>query len=142
MQLSHRKKSGPTVELQMTSMIDVTFLLLIFFMITSSFHKTERELDPQVKVNKQAPTQSASANERPIIDLVPSDNGSGYVMKLGGRTFSQGTDLVKVLQLLENKQEGAIVRVPHQAPYELAAAAIQACKTAGFQQVSYVPKVD
>ena len=41
---SHRASQ---LDMQMTSMIDVVFLLLIFFMVTSSFQKTERELEPE-----------------------------------------------------------------------------------------------
>ena len=138
MRLSNRKNKGPTVELQMTSMIDVTFLLLIFFMITSSFIKTERELDPQLKVNKQAPTSATSRVEPVIIDLVAV--GNGFVMRLGGRDFSTAPELSGVLRQLPHPGEGAFVRVPPNAPFELAATAIQACKTAGILQVSYVPK--
>ena len=121
-------------------MIDVTFLLLIFFMITSSFTKTERELDPQMKVNKQAPTSRSSQLEPAIIDLVKTENG--FVMRLGGRDFTTVPEMVPVLRQLDNKGDGAFVRVPPEAPFDLAATAIQACKTAGFPFVSYVPKTE
>jgi hypothetical protein len=42
---SHKIERESRLELSMTSMIDVVFLLLIFFMTTSSIHETERELD-------------------------------------------------------------------------------------------------
>ena len=138
MHLSNRKNKGPTVELQMTSMIDVTFLLLIFFMITSSFTKTERELDPQLKVNKQAPTSNSSRLEPVIIDLVSVENK--FIMRLGGRDFTTAPELASVLKQLPPTGDGAFVRVPPEAPFELAATAIQACKSAGIHQVSYVPK--
>jgi biopolymer transport protein ExbD len=96
-----------------------------------------------VKVNKQAPSQRPQASEPAIIDLVPSElpeNNNGFAMKLGSRTFTRFSELVDVLRQLDNKHDGAFVRVPPEAPYELAASAIQACKTAGFTQVSYVPK--
>ena len=41
---SHKLQRETHLELPMTSMIDVVFLLLIFFMTTSAFVKTEREL--------------------------------------------------------------------------------------------------
>ena len=44
MRLTNRRH-GSKLELQMTSMIDCVFLLLIFFMVTSSFNRAERELD-------------------------------------------------------------------------------------------------
>ena len=51
MKLTNRRH-GSKIDLQMTSMIDVVFLLLIFFMVTSSFNKAERELDPAIKTQR------------------------------------------------------------------------------------------
>jgi biopolymer transport protein ExbD len=137
MQLTSRKQRGPSIELQMTSMIDVTFLLLIFFMVTSNFMKTERELDPAIKINKQA-SHSQSHLEPTIIQV--EQGKSDFVMKLGGREFTTAAELIVILRQLENKTEGAFVRVAPDAPFELAASAIQACKSAGFLKVSYQPQ--
>lgn len=139
MRLSSRNSRGPTVELQMTSMIDVTFLLLIFFMVTSSISKTERELDPQIKVNKQAPKTRSQPLETVIIDVVPHAERGGMFL-LGGREFTSTDELVPVLRKLENREQGAFVRVSGDVPFDFAAQAIQACKSAGFTAVSYVPK--
>lgn len=138
MRLTSRKASSAPVEMQMTSMIDVTFLLLIFFMVTSSFHQTERELDPGIKVDKKAAASRTSPVEPAIVDV--SLGGTGFVFKLGGREFITSAELVVVLKQFENKNDGAFVRVNDEAPFEMAAAAIQACKDAGFVNVSYVPK--
>ena len=55
MKLSSRKiERNKHVELTMTSMIDVVFLLLIFFMVFSSFLDTERNLDSAIKVKKSS----------------------------------------------------------------------------------------
>ena len=48
-------------------------------------------------------------------------------------------ELVQVLRQFENKFDGAFVRVSDDAPFDMVAAAIQACKTARFATVSYVP---
>ena len=44
-----------------------------------------------------------------------------------------------LLKQFENKIDGAFVRVSDDVPFDMAAAAIQACKTAKFLTVSYVP---
>jgi biopolymer transport protein ExbD len=129
------RRHGSKVELQMTSMIDVVFLLLIFFMVTSSFNKAERELDPAIKMQRAA---GKAADLAPaIVDVVRG--GSGFVFKLGGRELTSATELTGVLRQLDNKLDGAIVRVQDEAPFDMAASAIQACKAAGFALVSYVP---
>ena len=138
MRLSSRKiAKGRSVELQMTSMIDVVFLLLIFFMATTSFVRTERELDSAIKVKKQSAAQAASHLEPAIVEVVRGE--ADYIFRLGGRQFTSQDELIDVLKLFDNKVDGAFVRVADDAPFRMAAAAIQACKSAGFVAVSYVP---
>ena len=135
MKLSSRRH-GSKIELQMTSMIDVVFLLLIFFMVTSSFHKAERELDPAIKLQRAAARNTADLAPA-IIDLVQGE--SGFIYRLGGRELRSAPELIDILRQFENKLGGAIVRVSDEAPFDMAATAIQSCKTAGFTLVSYVP---
>jgi hypothetical protein len=42
-----------------------------------------------------------------------------------------------VLRKLENKGDGAVVRGDDKAPFDMAPAAMQACKDAGFVNVRY-----
>lgn len=120
----------------MTSMIDVVFLLLIFFMITSSFVKTERELDSNIK-NQDSASSSASDLEPAIVEIVNS--GGGFVYRIGAREVQTALDLTNILRQFPNKLDGAYVKVSDDAPFRMAAAAIQACKDADFTTVTYVP---
>lgn len=126
------------IELQMASMIDVVFLLLIFFIVTSSFNKTERELDPAIKVQKTAPAQAASDLAPAIVDVTRGAAGS-YVYKVGGREMTSAAELTDVLRQFDNKLDGAFIRVEDDAPFQMAADAIQASKNARFSLVFYVP---
>lgn len=138
MKLSSRKlEQGRKITLSMTSMIDVVFLLLIFFMVTASFVKTERELDSAIKVNEKS-SSAASDLEPAIVEIVPG--GSGFVYRLGGREMMSAEELENVLRGFPNKVDGAFVQVSDDAPFHMAAAAIQACKNAEFLAVSYVPR--
>jgi biopolymer transport protein ExbD len=130
------RRHGSKIELQMTSMIDVVFLLLIFFMVTSSFHKAERELDPAVKVQRAA-AAAAQDFSPAVVDVVRSSGG--LVFRLGGRELTSAEQLTEVLAQLDNKANGAVVRASDEAPFGMAASAVQACKSAGFALVSYVP---
>jgi biopolymer transport protein ExbD len=137
MRLTSRSgRHASKIELQMTSMIDVVFLLLIFFLVTTSFQKTERELDPGIKVQRAA-AESASDLAPPIVDVVRS--GPAFVYRLGGRELTSAADLTDVLRQFDNKSQGAFVRASDDAPFDMAASAIQASKSAGFALVSYVP---
>jgi biopolymer transport protein ExbD len=130
--VQHEKK----IALSMTSMIDVVFLLLIFFMTTASFVKTERDLDSAIKVNEKSAAQ-ASDLEPAIVEIVAG--GSGFVFRVGSRELASGAELTNVLRAFPNKLDGAFVRVSDGAPFRMAAEAIQACKDADFVSVSYVP---
>lgn len=134
MKLSSRKPTQ--IDMQMTSMIDCVFLLLIFFMVTSSFALAERELDPGIKVERRG-GQAAGDLAPAIVDVVRGP--AGFVYRLGGREFAAAAELTAVLQRFENKFDGAFVRAADEAPFEMAATAIQSCKDAGYLKVSYVP---
>lgn len=137
MKLSSRKvQREQKIGLSMTSMIDVVFLLLIFFMTTASFVKTERDLDSAIKVNEKSAAQ-ASDLEPAIVEIVAG--GSGFVFRVGSRDLASGAELTNVLRAFPNKLDGAFVRVSDGAPFRMAAEAIQACKDADFVSVSYVP---
>jgi biopolymer transport protein ExbD len=120
----------------MTSMIDVVFLLLIFFMTTSNFVLTERNLDPAIKVDRGA-SGEASELEPVIVEVVQVDGA--FVFRLGGRVMTTREELTDVLRAMPPTGDGAFVRVSDAAPFGMAAAAIQACKSANFLMVSYVP---
>lgn len=123
-------------DLPLTSMIDVVFLLLIYFLVTSSLIQEERELDSGIKV--QRTTGQQAADLAPAIVDVVRGNG-GYVYRLGGRDLTSAVQLREILSQFENKVDGAFVRVDDGAPFDMAASAIQACKDARFLSVSYVP---
>ena len=77
MRLTNRRH-GSKIDLQMTSMIDCVFLLLIFFMVTSSFARTERELDTGLATETR--TVKAAG------DLAPeraSGDGGGALWAIG-----------------------------------------------------------
>jgi biopolymer transport protein ExbD len=138
MRLSSRSgRHSSRIELNMTSMIDVVFLLLIFFIATAGFKKTERQLDPAIRVQKSSAAQSPAQLEPAIVDVVRG--AAGFVYRLGGRELRTADELTNVLKQFENKLDGAFVRAADDAPFGMAAAAIQAGKNAKFVKVYYVP---
>ena len=137
MKLSNRQLKPQRLELSMTSMIDVVFLLLIFFLVTTTFVRPEREVLSAIKVNEQQSAESRSDLEPAIIDVQQVAGQS--VFRLGGVRTNDIDAILKLLKTFEQKSEGAFVRVAGDVPYEAAAQAIGACREAGFQSVSYLP---
>ena len=137
MKLSSRKiERNKNIELTMTSMIDVVFLLLIFFMVFSSFLDTERNLDSAIKVKKSS-SANTSDLERAIIEVVRQ--GDIPIYRLGSRAITDEEELRRILKQFPNKADGAFVRVEDGVPFGMAAIAVQACKSADFLAVSYIP---
>src|SRR4051812_47881828 len=133
------RRHGSKLDLQMTSMIDCVFLLLIFFMVTSSFNRTERELDTGI-TKEENKAEQASDLAPIVVEIVKS--ADRFVFQLGGRQLATREELTAVLKQHENKLDGAYVRAADDAPFLLAAAAVQACKDAGFLKTIYAPKGD
>lgn len=138
MRLSSKAARTPAkLELSMTSMIDVVFLLLIFFMVTTSVVLSEQQLRAAIRVEEETSSESVSDLEPAIVDVV-SSNGR-YVYRLGANEFTSSAPLREALDSFDNKIDGAFVRVEDDAPFDMAASAIHACRQAGFLSVSYVP---
>lgn len=139
MKLSAQKRGRDKLfALNMTPMIDCVFNLLVFFMVTMGFVRTERNLDSGIKVNRAAAT-SRSDFEPAIVLVTRGDAPGGFVFKVGERELTDRAELESLLRQFENKENGAYVRVSDEAPYGLAAEALQACKSAQFPIVSYIP---
>jgi biopolymer transport protein ExbD len=141
MRLSHRTKKRDTkLELQLTPMIDVVFQLLIFFLVTLAVVRTEKNLDSAIQAANPS-TVRPSDLEPVVIEIVRPAPGAAWVFKVGSKHFKDLPELSALLAQLPNKIENAaFVRAPDDAPFDLAATAIQAAKGAGYISVHYAPK--
>lgn len=137
MKLSSQKRRETKLELAMTPMIDVVFLLLVYFMTTTAYMRPEKHLDSAIKVRERSAVSTTSDLEPAIVEVVRS--GDGAVFRIGGRDLANQEELTSLLQKFPNKLDGAFVRVHDDVPFRWAAAAIQACKSADFAAVSYIP---
>tara|TARA_B100000676_G_C17937257_1_gene764349 strand:- start:351 stop:713 length:363 start_codon:yes stop_codon:yes gene_type:complete len=116
-------------------MIDVVFLLLIFFMVTTSFTQAEKELDPAIKTDGSG-TNTASDLEPIIIDVF--DDGGIPSFRLGSQTSTTIDELRIQLQAITNRDDGAFVKVGNGVPFYYPAAAMQVCSELSFATVTYI----
>lgn len=129
---SRRGAHGP-ISLNMTSMIDATFLLLAYFIFTTVSGDQESQLMADVSASRVG--TGASALSPQIID-VESDSG-GAVFRIGSRNIRERKDLAAVLKQLPH-DIGIVVRVHSGPDVAAVAAAMQAAQDAGFEKVTYV----
>ena len=109
-----------------SSLVDILFILLIFFIVTMSFNEEER----QVTVNlPETDTNLSSASKALIINV--RQDGSCY---LGARRMKNMAELQASLRrvLDKNPQQKVLVRGDRNALHGHVAAAVAACRTSGI----------
>ena len=116
-------------------MVDVIFLLLIYFLLTTSYTPPEARLTPALQAERVS--GGAAADLQPQVIHVEFADGAP-AFRLGERLFRSRQQLQDVLQRLP-KEAGVFVRGDGAVPVRFAVAALQASYNAGFTRVTYVP---
>lgn len=102
----HVKKSVEEAKVDMTPMLDVTFIMLIFFIVTMSFVKP-----PGVHVNKpEAMTTQALSEGNILIGVNAKDQ-----IWMNKQKLSSGDVRYRVGQALESTPKGSVVIIADQA---------------------------
>jgi biopolymer transport protein ExbD len=125
-------KRGPAaIEANLTPMIDVTFLLIVFFVLVSQIVEVEN-----VQMDLPRPADPATVKQgeeqRTVINLVPAPGGRIRGYRLGTRTFPAGAAGVEALTAhlsslyASNPQLAINLRADRGTRYELVAPVMQA----------------
>ena len=117
-------------------MIDVTFLLLLYFMVTTVLAKPEDRLSPSLQTTRENPAGASADFQPQIVEVLAV--GGAPAFRLGTAVIRDKTALTEALAVL-HKPSGLFVKVYGDVPVAAAAAALQAARDAGFDQVTYVP---
>ncbi len=125
-------RSGDTdrgVTLEMTPLIDMVFLLLVFFLVATTFHQTEREM--QVALPQASFSGPISTALREIIINVDKE---GEII-VSGRSI----DVSELRSLVEqavavNPQQKVTVRGDRRTAYANIVRVLDICKGAGIEE--------
>ncbi|MFG0286037.1 MAG: ExbD/TolR family protein [Phycisphaerales bacterium JB039] len=129
-----RERDG-LARLPITSLIDVVFLLLIYFMVTSTLTPSESNLASALAAQQDSGGQAADFEPQIVtVDAL----GGEVVYLIGQRTLRTQQELTVLLRELP-KEGGVFIRGMDRAPVWAIAAAKQAAIDAGFTKRSYVP---
>ncbi|MDE0888178.1 MAG: biopolymer transporter ExbD [Phycisphaerales bacterium] len=134
----HHQRSK-RMTLSLSSMIDVVFLLLAYFLITTIVTKREDRLTPNLQLERDASGGDSQDFEPQVLEV--GVEGTDVVYRIGGQKFTQRGPLVEALRLLP-KGPGLFVRVTNGPSVGDAAMAIQCGRDAGFEEVTYVPAAE
>ncbi len=130
----HRNRRLPSLQLATAGMIDIVFLLLIFFLVNSSFRPVERQIESQL-------TDTSAAVQAPLDPLVIRLQATAerFHFRVGGRDFPNRAMLVEWLREWPEREQQIMIVAPAAAPVELAILTLNDCRNLGFANVSYVP---
>ena len=117
-------------------MIDVSFLLLFYFMTATMMSEQESRLSAGLKTESANAARAASDFQPQIIEVRLGESQPIYI--LGSRTMTDRGELAAALQPLP-KDVGVLVRVFDGVDVGFAVAAVQVARDSGFDQVTYVP---
>jgi biopolymer transport protein ExbD len=122
------------VTVNLASMIDVSFLLLFYFMVGTMIQDRENRLSAGLQT--EAGTGSVGDFQTQNIDVRVVDSAPVYVV--GSRVCHDRAELALLLEPLP-KSAGVFVKVFGDVPVGFAVTAVQVAHDAGFNQVTYVP---
>jgi biopolymer transport protein ExbD len=116
--------------LNLTSMIDVLFLLIIFFMVSTKFDELERNIDVAVPEVKQA--GETSPPRQTVVVTVFAD---GH-LELDGESVSID-ELVNQLTTARGglSEPSVVIRGDAACPFQHVAAALAACRQANISEL-------
>jgi biopolymer transport protein ExbD len=115
--------------MDLTPIIDMVFLLLIFFLVATTFQQTEREMKVALPFASSAGPISATLQE-----LVVNVDQDG-VIYTGGRTV-EAEQLRDIIQqaVLANPNQKVTVRGDRNAAYAHIVRVLDICKGSGIQE--------
>jgi len=136
---STRRAKRPFTPADLTPMVDVVFLLIVFFVLVSQLTRTERTPIELPELPGEL-LSSAPVRERVVVHVEEN------AMRIGQTRLpfsaEARADLADLLQALhaQNPDAPVILRAPREAPYSRVATALAAIRDAGCADVRLIAK--
>lgn len=122
------KETDEEVGISLTSLIDVIFLLLIFFMVATTL------IDPSKRLDIQLPEAKAASAEVKSIPVTIELGNRGDIT-LNGQVVEFGTLEARLITLGQEGKKRAIVRADRRLDYGRVVAVLGICRATGFEDI-------
>ena len=123
---STESNNGASIEL--TPIIDMVFLLLIFFLVATTFHQTEREM--QITLPE---ARSAGPITMALREIIINVDAEGVIM-INGYTMEASDLRILIEEAVEtNPQQKVTVRGSRDTAYANIVRVLDICKGSGIQ---------
>lgn len=129
-------KTPESVGFQLAPMLDIVFLLLIFFVVTTKFILNEQDLKVKVPTAPKTTEETSRAIDEIIINA-REDNGE-LIITVDREEFTReklGALLERMVRL--NPDQPVRIRGDAQMTWQMMADVITTCTKAGISQVSF-----
>jgi biopolymer transport protein ExbD len=123
------QESNSIVAIDLTPIIDMVFLLLIFFLVATTFQQTEREMKIALPVASSAGPISAALRE-----LVINVDDGGRIYVSGRQVEAQELRTMISEALAANPKQKVTVRGDRNTPYSAIVVVLDICKGSGIQE--------
>ncbi len=124
-------------ELKMTSMIDVIFLLLIFFVLTANFNEIEMFL----RMNLSAPGKGApavpAAPQPEVVHIRAADGADGRMTWIIGGVSCADEEQIAAALASVNRNAAAVIHPAGTSSVEQVLDMYGLCRQAGLKQVQF-----
>jgi biopolymer transport protein ExbD len=139
--MDFNRRKRPPLEISITPMIDVVFLLLIFFMVTTTFNR-----QTELKVNLPEAQGEETKKKEKIITLMIDADGTYFISADDGK-FHQlinqklGTLKRALIQAAGNsRQIPFIISADGKTPHQAVISALDIASQVGFKRITFATK--
>ncbi len=136
----HRRKRPP-LEISITPMIDVVFLLLIFFMVTTTFNR-----QTELKINLPEAHGIESKEKEKMITLMIDAEGTYFISADDGKfhqLINQKLSTLKraLMQAAGNsRQIPFVISADGKTPHQAVVSALDIAADLGFKRITFATK--
>ena len=125
-------KGAALAHLSLTPLIDIVFLLLIFFLVATRFAEEERELDVQLATASEARPLTSKPREVFINVPYPEDPNDDRRYYVTGEflTLAQLEPILEAAYVNNPGRASAVIRADRRVPWEYVVGAMNACNKA------------
>lgn len=128
-------------EINLTSMLDIAFLLLVFFVTTASIIKLEQDLE--IELPKQGQIKAKAPPARPVSVNVRNLPQGKAEYRVENEPMSLSTLTAHLSRAkVRNKDQAVVIRGDRRVKWEHVAAVMGCCGQVGITKVSATVEVD
>ena len=129
MLIRSRSENDTGISVEMTPMIDMVFNLLIFFLVATTFHQLEREMQIALPAASSAAPISAMLRE-----IVINVDAEGRIYVGGQGVEAEALEQMVRTAVAANPEQKVTVRGDRSTAYANVVGVLDICKAAGVQE--------